>query len=285
MIISGKSAGKSEMTQFSLRSTNGLSWIVCEPIEGAGFRNAFSTRQGGVSNLPVASLSLGNFVQDSRDAVLENRRRFRTAIGASEWPLITVRQVHSADVCLVLDKFEFEREPPTCDAMVSDLENTLLAVQTADCIPILIADPRTRAFAAVHAGWRGTLKGIVARTIERMQQEFHARPEDLLIAVGPAIGSCCFEVGMDVVELFSGEFKYAGELMAPNGREGKVQLDLNLANFKQLVAIGVEPDKIYDSRLCTSCRKDLFFSYRRDRGRENPVGRLMGVIGRDTRNL
>ena len=73
--------------------------------------------------------------------------------------------------------------------------------------------------------------------------------------------------------------------MAPNGREGKVQLDLNLANFKQLVAIGVEPDKIYDSRLCTSCRKDLFFSYRRDQGRENPVGRLMGVIGRDTRNL
>jgi polyphenol oxidase len=268
------------MNQFSLHSSNGLSWIVCEPIEAAGFKNAFSTRQGGVSNLPVASLSLGNFVQDQRDAVLENRRRFRAAIGASEWPLITVRQVHSADVCLVLDRFEFEREPPICDALVSELENTLLAVQTADCIPILVADTRTRAFAAVHAGWRGTLKRIVARTIERMQQEFHTRPEDVLIAVGPAIGSCCFEVGPDVVELFSCEFEYAGALMASNGREGKVRLDLNFANFTQLVAMGVEPDKIYDSRLCTSCRGDLFFSYRRDRGAETPVGRLMGVIGR-----
>ena len=172
MIISGKSAGKSEMTQFSLRSTmasHGLS--VSQSRRPDSGTPSARVRAGEQSAGCIAQP--GNFVQDRRDAVLENRRRFRTAIGASEWPLITVRQVHSADVCLVLDKFEFEREPPTCDALVSDLENTLLAVQTADCIPILIADPRTRAFAAVHAGWRGTLKGIVARTIERMQQEFH----------------------------------------------------------------------------------------------------------------
>jgi len=270
------------MNQFSMRSESGLSWIVCEAFEETGFKNAFSTRQGGVSKLPAASLSLGNFAQDQRDAVLENRRRFVSAIGASDWPLVTVKQVHSADVCRVTGKLGFNGDPPTCDALLSDLDNILLAVQTADCIPILIADRRTRAFAAVHAGWRGTLKRILARTIERMQLEFDSDPRDLLVAIGPAIGSCCFEVGPDVIELFTAEFDFAAEILTTNGSAGKARLDLNQANFRQLIAIGVEPDKIYDSRLCTSCREDLFFSYRRDRGAERPVGRLMGVIGRSS---
>ncbi len=268
------------MTNFIFRPHNGIQLLVCEPLERLGFKNAFSTRLGGVSPLPEGSLSLGNFSHDERANVIENRRRFLAALAASDWPLVTAKQIHSADVRSVFDAEDARGEPTPCDALTANLERAFLAVQTADCMPVLIADERTRAFAAVHAGWRGTFAGIVARTIERMQQSYGSRPTDLHAALGPAISAEVFEVGAEVLDAFRGKYDYAESLFSKLQPNGKGHINLNLANTRQLMDAGVGEDRIYDCGLCTWLRNDLFFSYRRERGAEKPVGRLLGVIGR-----
>ncbi|MFN0087208.1 MAG: peptidoglycan editing factor PgeF [Blastocatellia bacterium] len=269
-----------EMEHFNFQERGGLKLLVCEPLEKIGFRNAFSTRLGGVSPLPEAALSLGNFSQDEPANVIENRRRLLAALDAPDWRLVTAKQIHSAQVRFVRDAADAAAEPASCDALAAAVPGTFLAVQTADCLPILIADERTGAFAAVHAGWRGTLAGIVARTVERMQQQFDSRPADLRAALGPAISAPVFEVGPEVLDSFRREFDYAGELISDLQRSGKGHLDITRANVRQLIDAGLAPERIYDCGLCTWLRNDLFFSYRRERGAERPVGRLMGVIGR-----
>ena len=272
------------MTNFVFRSHGGVQFLVCEPIERLGFKNAFSTRLGGVSPLPADALSLGNFSHDERANVIENRRRFLEALDATGWPMVTAKQIHSADVRSVLDAEDARSEPIAGDALTANTEQVLLAIQTADCMPVLIADERTQAFAAVHAGWRGTLAGIVARTVEQMQQMYGSRPADLHAALGPAICAEVFEVGTEVLDAFRDKYDYAETLFSnikPDEQSGgKGHIDLNLANTQQLVDAGVRADRIYDSGLCTWLRNDLFFSYRLERGAEKPVGRLMGVIGR-----
>lgn len=272
------------MEHFYFQERDGLKLLVCEPLEKIGFRNAFSTRLGGVSPLPEAALSLGNFSHDERANVIENRRRFLAALDAPNWRLVTAKQIHSADVRSVRDAPDAEAavaEPTSCDALTANVSDTFLAVQTADCLPVLIADARTRAFAAVHAGWRGTLGGIVARTVERMQQQYDSRPGDLRAALGPAISAPVFEVGPEVLDAFRREFSYAEELISDLQPSGKGHLDITRANVRQLIDAGLAVDRIYDCGLCTWLRNDLFFSYRRERGAEKPIGRLMGVIGRE----
>ncbi|MCI0339230.1 MAG: peptidoglycan editing factor PgeF [Acidobacteria bacterium] len=271
------------MDHFSFRKHRGLQLLVCDPMEKIGFINAFSTRSGGLSPLPANALSLGNFRQDERENVIENRRRFLDALGASDWQLVTAKQIHSAVVRPVLDAEDAQTEPTACDALTAKTEGILLAVQTADCLPVLIADERNRAFAAVHAGWRGTLAGIVAHTVEQMQMGYDSRAEDLRAAFGPVIRSCCFEVGPEVLAQFRDSYTYAEELISRRQEDGKAYLDLIYANRRQLLDCGVQAERIYDCGLCTVCRNDLFFSYRRENGAENPVGRLMGVIGTNYR--
>ena len=268
------------MTNFSFRQRGEIRLLVCEPLERLGFKNAFSTRLGGVSPLPANSLSLSNFSHDEGANVIENRRRFMAALGTDGWPLVTAKQIHSADVRSVKDAADALAEARTGDALTANVAEILLAIQTADCMPILIADRRTRAFAAVHAGWRGTLAGIVARTIERMQHEHGSRSEDLHAALGPAICAEVFEVGAEVLDAFRREYRYAEELFSQPQAGGKGHINLNQANARQLTDAGLSADRIYDCGLCTWLRHDLFFSYRRERGAEKPVGRLMGVIGR-----
>ena len=269
---------------FELRRRGEVTFIVSRALEEAGFKNAFSTRPGGVSPLPERALSLGNVRQDERANVLENRRRFLDALDVPDWALITARQIHSADIFEVQSGQSIPDEPPTCDALVSAAPRALLAVQTADCLPILIADTRTGTMAAVHAGWRGTLQGIVARTVEMMQQRHEVIPSDLVVAFGPAIGQCCFEVGNEVVELFEDGYSYATECFSYADEQSKAHLDLNRVNRRQLVDCGVRDSAISDLGLCTICRNDLFFSYRREQGSVKPVGRLMGVIGKSVRS-
>ncbi|MGH9766707.1 MAG: peptidoglycan editing factor PgeF [Blastocatellia bacterium] len=268
------------MEHFSFRNINNLRLLVCDPIERIGFKNAFSTRVGGVSPLPADALDLGNARQDERESVAENRRRFLAALSAPDWTLVTAKQIHSADVRFLSGAEDARTEPPACDALTANMPRVLLAVQTADCLPILIADERSGAFSAAHAGWRGTLEGIVARTVERMQQEYGSRPEDMHAALGPAISAAVFEVGPEVLAGFKNRFSYAEELISDPQTNGKGHLNLNLANVRQLIDCGLREDRIYDSALCTWLRNDLFFSYRRERGAEKPVGRLLGAIGR-----
>lgn len=269
------------MPDFVFRECGTVKLLVCEPLERVGFTNAFSTRIGGVSSLPTASLSLGNFRQDSRENVLENRRRFQTALNAADWSLVTANQIHSADVRSIRDSKDANSEPTACDALTANLPRTLLAVQTADCLPVLLVDERTRAFAAIHAGWRGTLARIVARTLERMQQSFDTQPRDVLAAFGPAIGPCCFEVGPEVIDQFEKEFPVANNAISKRQPNGKAHLNLDHINRQILLEGGLRPERIFGCELCTFCRTDLFFSYRREHGAEQPIGRLMGVVGRE----
>ena len=156
------------------------------------------------------------------------------------------------------------------DGLITGVAGLMLGVRTADCVPILLADARRRAVAAVHAGWRGTLSRIAARAIEAMTREYGSQPEDLIAAIGPCIGRCCYEVGPDVARAFGALFP---ELPAPGG---PAHLDLEEANRRILVAAGVPATRIHAGGLCTRCRAGDFHSYRRD---GLLAGRLLAAIG------
>ena len=253
---------------------------------------------GGSSTLAgKKTLNLGFAGWDKRETVLANRRALLSALAAENLQLAPLRQFHS-DVIYVLDRPP--QEPPRGDASITRVPGLLLAVQTADRVSILLADAKRRVLAAVHAGWRGTLQRIVLKTIGRMQMVLGTRPKDIVAAMGPAIGGCCYEVGPEVAQGFAAQFAAARDWFAgpfdrligddspnplqwlnrmPPGHQSplpRVHLDLRAANRWQLLEAGVLPKNIFSSGLCTSCRTDLLFSFRRE-GKIS--GRLMAVIG------
>lgn len=256
----------------------GVRALCCGPLEEDGFANAFSTRAGGVSPFPEGSLNLAGFDQDERENILENRRRFFRLLGGG-WTFSGCWQVHGADVRVVRGREDADSEQQHCDALTTREPGVLVGVKTADCVPVLLGDARTGAAAAVHAGWRGTLAGIVARALERMSEEFGTRAADVRAAVGPAALGCCYEVGPEVVEAFRARFPRADSLLTPT-RAGHALIDLHEANRAQLAEAGVRAGRVHLLPLCTICRPDLFFSYRRDKPVHGRTGRLLSVIGR-----
>lgn len=279
-----------------------LDWLV----------HGFSTRPGGTSKLNTSCdgrvktesvLNLGFRDWDMREHVLENRAKFFTALGAGKMRVVALRQIHS-DIVHRVDAApagdSSADSAPQGDALFTRERGVLLVVQTADCIPILLADARHHAIAAIHAGWRGTLHRIAEKTLGRMKMEFGTRAENVIAALGPGIGQCCYEVGEDVAKEFSAQFPTAhdwfegpfdtlasGEndpnwlpwlTMRPPGHQSpppRVRLDLIAANRAILAAAGIAPRNISMSGLCTACRPDLLFSFRRER----TTGRMMAAIG------
>jgi len=273
-----------ETAGFYWRERDGVRALICAPLEQDGFTNGFSTRLGGVSPMPRDALSLAGFNEDDAENIYENRRRFLKLFDG-EWTLTGCWQTHSADVRVVHNQQEAQPKPGVlgddkfCDALVSNTPKILLAVKTADCVPILIGDPKTGAFAAVHAGWRGTAASIVLRAVEQLRSEFGSHGEDVRAAIGPAAQVCCYEVGSEVIDLFKERFPESNHLFVPT-REGHARIDLKQANRDQLISVGVSADRIDIAPLCTMDRTDLFFSYRREKIASGRVGRLMSVIGR-----
>jgi YfiH family protein len=271
---------------FYWRESDGVRALVCEPLEQDGFVNGFSTRLGGVSPMPYAALSLAGFNEDSAENILENRRRF-LKLFPGEWVLAGCWQVHGADVRVVADVADArpaENEHGDtiyCDAVISGVAGVLAGIKTADCVPILLGDPKTGSFAAVHAGWRGTLAGVLGQAVETLTTRCGAKPEDLRVAIGASAGPCCYEVGSEVIDAFSTQFLDGAKLFTPT-REGHATVDLLQANRDQLTGVGVEVDRIHTVPLCTMCRTDLFFSYRREKSLHGKVGRLMAVIGKES---
>jgi YfiH family protein len=256
--------------------------------------HGFSTRPGGVSDIEGEKvLNLGAVEWDTRADVEENKRRFQATLGASDLTLVSLHQIHS-DVVRSVDSVPARQ----CkgDALATQRSGLLLGVRTADCAPVLLADPHKRAVAAIHAGWRGTLQRIVTKTIGQMQMEFGCRPEDVLAAIGPTIGGCCYEVGTEVASAFAAKFANASDFfdelrtgdepnplqwlnMMPPGHQpppNKVLLDLKKANRSQLVEAGVPEENIFVAELCTACHVDRLFSYRKEGAGS---GRLMSAIG------
>src|SRR5574337_734839 len=247
--------------------------------------HGFSTRPGGTSRLADGlALNLGFTQWDKRSNVLANRARLLAALGAVSLSLLTLRQFHSDVIHLVDAPPEHS---PRADAAMTRAPGILLAVQTADCVPIFLLDPHRRAVAAVHAGWRGTLRRIAAKALGRTRMAFGTRPQDVIAVLGPAVGRCCYEVGPEVVRAYASQFADAREwfegsfdqlaaaeepnplkwlTMAPPGHDPpppRARLDLAAANRWQLLDAGVRAENIISSELCTSCRTDLLFSYRR----------------------
>ena len=262
---------------FSWREHEGIKVLVCRPLEDKGFVNGFSTRLGGVSDFPKDSLNLAGFDEDSADNIYENRRRFLNAVGG-DFKLATAWQVHGNDVKIVKDQADVDNSEERFDGLVSRMSGVLVGVKTADCVPVLIADTRTGTFAAVHAGWRGTVASIVVKAIEKMQAEFGSEPKDMTAAIGPAAGCGNYEIGEDVIDAFASAFE-GSEKYFQQTRDGHALVDLHLANKDQLLSCGVPLDAIYTAPFCTMDRPDLFFSYRLEKKKFGKTGRLLSVIG------
>jgi YfiH family protein len=257
--------------------------------------HGFSTRTGGASLLNSGErvLNLGFADWDQRENVQKNRQAFQSAIAATGSPLVLLKQFHSA---VTLFFGMPPQEPRKGDASFTNSRGILLGIQTADCVPILLVDVKKRAVAAIHAGWRGTLARIAEKTVGEMRKQFGSKPADILAALGPSIGGCCYEVGTELVTEFTSQFADAEDYfdeprtgeepnplqwlnMMPPGHQPppkNVRLDLRKANRSQLLAAGLRDANFFVSDLCTACHTDLFFSYRKERANS---GRLLAVIG------
>ena len=279
--------------------------------------HAFSTRAGGFSECYGGhSLNLGFTKEDHESSVKRNRRAFLEALSWKDRyrpgysgkartgerlegdlsNLVTLRQLHS-------DLIHYVAGPPqgrlAGDGVITDVPGLLLAIQSADCLPVLLVDPKRRAVGVFHAGWRGTLQGIVEKGVGKMRFCFGSRPRDLKAAIGPGIHRCCYQVGEEIRRNFESQFVYAGKLFrevkdsdpvrekypllfltarAPGHGElpNKIFLDLVEANRRQLIEAGLAAKNIEASPLCTNCRNDLLFSHRAEKGK---TGRMMAVAG------
>jgi polyphenol oxidase len=269
-----------------------LPWLV----------HGFSTRPGGVSTCYGGkTLNLGLTSHDAKANVEGNRRTLLTALGATDangesWPLLQVRQIHSAIVHRVSSAVH---EPLAGDGLITNLPSLLLAIKTADCVPVLVADIKRRVVGAFHAGWRGTVARIAEKGVGEMRRQFGSLPRDLRAAIGPSIRSCCYQVGPEVRAEFESQFSYAGDLFeevfdanaihvrypllflnqrAPgHGDLGpEIHLDLVEANRRQLQDAGVPKAHISVIEGCTACDTVRFFSHRAEFGK---TGRMMAVIG------
>jgi polyphenol oxidase len=263
--------------------------------------HGFSTRPGGFSRAyGKGSLNLGFTREDSPQAIKQNRAGFLRQLGAvrkgREWPLVTLRQIHSDLIHCV----SVVPEPNlTGDGLITQTPGLLLAILTADCLPVILVDTKRRAVGVFHAGWRGTMKRIVEKGVGEMHRWFDTHPRDLKAAIGPGVRGCCYAVGPEVRTQFESQFEYGSKLFreveesdpvrekypllfltarAPGHSElpKKIFLDLAEANRRQLLAAGVAAKNISASPLCTSCRTDLLFSYRAEKG---VTGRMMAAVG------
>lgn len=263
---------------FYWRAQSGVKILVCCALEENGFTNGFSTRLGGVSPFPKDDLNLAGFDDDTSANIFENRKRFLQVFG-SNFELATAWQVHGDDVKVVKSAADIKDGNTKFDALVSNLENVLVGVKTADCVPILLGDVKTKAFAAVHAGWRGTAFSIAAKTIEKMRRGFGTKAENLICAIGAAATGKNYEIGQDVIDAFRENLPKSEHLFKPT-RPNHALIDLPRANQKQLLAAQVLPENIYVAPFCTIERTDLFFSYRQEKKLYGKTGRLLSVIGK-----
>jgi hypothetical protein len=301
--VPNRSLKKSKLNILYASHLSKFPWLV----------HGFSTRPGGFSRAYGSqTLNLGFTKDDSKATVERNRALFLNELEASSGsgkvssnasrkansqlrPLVTLRQIHS-DITRFVDS---PLAPQLAgDGLITALPGLFLGIQTADCLPVILVDPKRRAVGVFHAGWRGTIKRIVEKGVGEMHRHFGSRPHDLKAAIGPGIHACCYKVGTEVREKFHSQFSYAAKLFHEVEERDPVRekypmlfltarapghsvlpknifLDLVEANKQQLLAAGVPAKNIEASPLCTNCRPDLLFSYRAEKGK---TGRMMGVV-------
>lgn len=227
---------------------------------------AESTRHGGVSEFPYHSLNLGGSTADDPEKVLENNHLFFAALGISFENVAKSHQVHEAEILVVEQAGRYEGY----DALITNKAEIQLAVTVADCTPILIYDPVAGAVAAIHAGWRGTVQQIVAKTVVQMQEAFGSVPANCLAYIGTCIDECSFEVGEEVAENFDSSHKKW------DAQKQKFFIDLKQANKDQLLEVGLAAENIEVSSFSTVLNNEDYFSYRFEKGL---TGRMLATIG------
>jgi len=233
-----------------------------------GIVHGFTDREGGVSPGPFASLNLGGRIGDDPTNVQLNRRAVLDTLGHSGSNLVSLRQVHGDQV---VEVSHMAGRSIQADALWTRDRRAVISALVADCVPLLIADQRARAVAAVHAGWRGTRQRIGARMVERLDAAGFGLA-DLRVAIGPAVGPCCFAIGSDVADALRAAFPEAGDAIRHRS-DGALVADLWALNRLCLIEAGLAPGQIDVLRVCTSCTPTLF-SHRRD----GTTGRQAGVI-------
>lgn len=271
------------MNGFSLHYASNKVWYgTFAHFTAAGIKHGLSTRLGGVSSFPYATLNLGLRTDDSNANVAANRRLFCQAVGIEPDRVVTCRQVHGDRVLPVTaammgqGMWAYDAAVPAADAMVTDAAGVALLQFFADCVPVLLVDPLRRVIAISHAGWRGTVAKVAQKTALFMQYNYGSRLADCLVGIGPSIGPCCYEVDEVVAQEVRRQFGTWRELLTPHG-SNRWLLDLWQANRQQLQEIGIPSENIQTSGVCTACNMTLYFSHRREKGLTGRMGALIAL--------
>jgi YfiH family protein len=242
--------------------------------------HAFTTRHDGESKGEFSSLNLAFHVGDDHESVLQNRKKVVKIFGATLEQLVAGEQVHGKRVQIVKQQdrgrgsLSLSTAFPETDSLITNVPGIILSSYYADCVPLFFLDPVNKAVGLAHAGWKGTWQQISVATLEAMRDNYHTVPENCLVAIGPSIGPCCYQVDKPVMEQFSCTFDYH-QTFAHYCYEDKWVIDLWKANQEQLTRFGVPLKNIVVSRLCTACHRDIFYSYRKENGR---TGRQASLI-------
>lgn len=258
---------------FRLTSYNNIWFGYFDRFEQAGFTTACSCRLHGESDIVPGTLNLALHVRDNPQKVLRNRQKFAAAIDVKPERFTTCAQVHGSNVQVITEDrigsgaLSFADTVPETDALITNLPDVPLLLFYADCVPVLLADPKTGVIGLAHAGWRGTAAQIAKKTVAAMQETFGVQPEDLLAAIGPSIGDCCYEVD-DVVRSQMEEYANCFTEKC----NGKYWLDLWQVNRQQLMEAGVALSNISTAGICTNHNPELFCSYRYENGKTGRMG-------------
>lgn len=264
-----KRGGMNILGQSDLRIKNGLPYFEIQTFTRIGWvQHGFLTRKGGGSLPPYDLLNLSDRNGDRKEMVFQNKKFVAKVFGFRPDRLILLDQMQKDQILLLKEPITTLPFPLEYDALITNLSNTWIGILTADCLPIFVIDQKKKGIAAIHAGRQGTALCITIKVLKKIKEEFGSSPEDLLIALGPSIGPCCYEIDEKV---FLSEWE---PFSTPKGK-GKWMVDLARINIAQMEKEGIQEEQIYSIDLCTGCHPDLFFSYRKERR----TGRQLSLIG------
>lgn len=269
------------MSAWIKKRGNGIAYYTLEKWSDAGADMAFSTRAGGCSTGAFADANLGLHVEDDPERVILNREKFLANFRLELGQAVCCRQVHG-DSIIRVDKqqqgrgaFFYDTSLPDCDGFVTDHPGVALLTFYADCVPVYLFDPRRRAIAMVHSGWKGTMQRIAEKAVSAMESEYGSQAGDLWAAIGPGIGGCCFEISSSLAEEV--KINFAGYENVLQVRAKQYYWDLAATIQQMLQQKGVRAENIDTCSLCTACHAELFFSYRRDQGITGRMGALLSL--------
>ena len=265
---------------WSWQQQSNCDYLTITSWQANGVEFLFTGRNGGKSCGDFSSLNLGLHVGDAYEDVISNRRKVMFLLGQDLKVLVTAEQTHGAKVLLVNQEdrgkgaFQQSMALPETDALITDQPEVYLALFFADCIPLGFFDPVTKAIGLAHGGWKGTRQGIAVKTIEAMQAAYGTQPQDVEVVIGPGIGFCCFEIQTELAAQIQAELPTVAECIRQDGPNWF--WDLKETNRKLLLQAGVLMENISDSKCCTACETDKFYSYRKENGH---TGRMAAIIG------